>query len=281
MINSSRFTKGKGLVALAVLSLTITGLATTANAESSGKGKSAENAVRKDARGIKFSNPEKIISTDADQNAYDLKESKSTDVKVVSARVFELKSQSGATKRAVSTTVNLVNHGGEILSAPKIYAIWWGPSFPAGYSSGISNYLTGSACTTLSCSGLSSLVNQYFGASKANITFGGSFTDTSSTPPTMAPTTATILSEAYTAVVTLGHQKMDPNGIYLVFTFNFPSSAGYCAWHGAGSVAGNAFTVGYMPNISGMLGCSASNLIGYKASGAGVDVDFSGKYSNS
>jgi hypothetical protein len=52
----------------------------------------------------------------------------------------------------------------------------------------------------------------------------------------------------------------------MVFTNNFPAKAGYCAWHGAGSVSGSAnFAIAYQPYLANQSGCSASYLAGYKA----------------
>jgi hypothetical protein len=47
----------------------------------------------------------------------------------------------------------------------------------------------------------------------------------------------------------------DPNGIYLVFTSNFPH-VNYCAWHNVATANGATFQVAYIPNNALAPGCS-------------------------
>ena len=80
--------------------------------------------------------PTREIAGDGDQQNYDQSQGAIPGVAVSGARVFSFKG--GATTPVKAPTVNLLlNHGGPTLSAPNIYAIWWGPtaSFPAGYNS--------------------------------------------------------------------------------------------------------------------------------------------------
>jgi len=109
-------------------------------------------------------------------------------------------------------------------------------------------------------------VKQYFRGAPSKITFPRSFSD-SSNPPTSSPTSTSIVAEAAKVVKTAG-LTIDPLGLYMVFTSNFPSRANYCAWHSAGSYKATStsvaswFAVAYMPYVGTMTGCSAKNLPG-------------------
>jgi hypothetical protein len=150
-----------------------------------------------------------------------------------------------------------------------LYAIYWGSTFVSGYQAAVNAYLS-----TISSAPLNTVTNQYFVApAKNQMTYSGTYSDTSSTPPTTAPTTASILSEVYRAVVTLGKGTIDPAGLYMVYTNNFPSRANYCAWHGAGSVNGKSFTIAYQPYLGSMAGCAASYMSSYTVGSQIVGVD--------
>ena len=219
--------------------------------------------------------PSHEIAGDGDQQSYDQSQAAIPGVAVSGARVFSFKGGATAPIKAATAVNLLLNHGGPTLAAPNIYAIWWGPtaSFPVGYNSGITGYLANSACVSGSCTGLSALVNQYYIApTKTALTYSGTYSDTS-TPPSSAPTTSSILSEAYKVVVTMNKGKMDPQGIYLVYTTNFPAKAAYCGWHGAGSVNKAPFTVSYLPNLTTVAGCAATYLPSYLSSTNTLGVD--------
>lgn len=211
-----------------------------------------------------WSAPTRDIQSDSDQQALDQQQRSNGLIKVASARVFG-QAKSGATKNPVPAPIyNLLNHNGPTLGDVHLYAIWWGPTanFPAGYRASIDAALSGMQCTTVTCAGMSSMMNQYLGTnSKTAITFSGDLVDTSA-PVSSAPSTAAIVTEANKVAT---NAAIDPKGLYLVFTSNFPSRANYCGWHGAGAVNNKWFTVAYMPNLSGVAGCSATYLPSYSA----------------
>ncbi len=149
---------------------------------------------------------------------------------------------------------NLVDHGGPVLPAANLYAIWWGPAsgFPTDAQSGISSLLTG-----FGGSQYLQIAQQYMRGSALTTNFAKTWLDTSA-PPTKA-STSTITGEI-SKVLTANGATPDPNGIYLVFTSTFPNGGNYCAWHSAASINGVSFAQAYMPNTSGIAGCDPGNL---------------------
>ena len=81
----------------------------------------------------------------------------------------------------------LVDHGGRILPASKVYAIWWGnqASFPADAQSGIDSLLSGWNGTTFL-----GVAQQYMrGASVSSAYVASNWIDSSS-PPNVGPSTS-------------------------------------------------------------------------------------------
>ncbi len=94
-------------------------------------------------------------------------------------------------------------------------------------------------------------------------TFARTFTDTSA-PFAGDPRERDIGNEV-ARVLTANNLKPDPNGIYLVFTSNFPSRTNYCAWHGATAINGITIAVAYMPNVNNIAGCEVGSVNAYYA----------------
>lgn len=219
---------------------------------------------------VRLGNPSKTISSDNDQADYDRQDGGIAGVSVLGSRVFEAKVANAATpKPPVVVNPNLIKHSGSAMQTTHIYSIYWGSTFPAsGYMASVDAFLSG-----ISSSPYNSVTTQYMPTSAANsMTFVRSFTDPTAAP-TSSPTTASILAEVYKVVVTNGKQTIDPQGLYMVFTNNFPSRANFCAWHGAGSVSKSpTFTIAYQPYLGSMSGCNAAYLKNY-ASRTNIAVD--------
>ena len=79
----------------------------------------------------------------------------------------------------------------------------------------------------------------------------------SSTPPKKV-SASTLGSE----VAKVYGGQLDPAGIYFVYTSNFPSGGGFCAWHDFTPVNGQDVAVAYMPNTTGVAGCDSGNQYG-------------------
>jgi hypothetical protein len=153
---------------------------------------------------------------------------------------------------------NLVDHGGRVLASSNTYAIWWGSqrSFPADAESGIDALFEG-----LNSSSFLGISTQYMrgdgGVSSSS--FHTNLTDASSSPPSRAPSTSTIVNEAC-KVINANRLTADPSALYLVYTSNFPAHVNYCAWHSDGTCNGVTIQVAYMPNTTGIGGCDPGNL---------------------
>lgn len=144
---------------------------------------------------------------------------------------------------------NLIDNGGQITSASKTYAIFWGST--SGWSSdvptGIAKLLGG-----FGGSNYLGIAGQYMRNASISSTYQISKFDPSAPPRKVSPST-------------LGNEVAhefgtpDPNGIYFVYTSNFPKGGGYCAWHSFASVGGHNTAVAYMPNTTNVAGCNPGN----------------------
>jgi len=230
-----------------------------------GEGNSQE--INNDSRN--WGTPASVITNTNDQRNYDLGEnSKFKNIQVFGTEVMPIRNVATAASLTPLGSGNLVDHKGSVLNAVNIYSIFWGPSFATtNYQTDVNNFLKSLACSGSSCTGVSATVNQYFHGASETITVSGKTYVDASTPPSSAPSTGTIVSEA-AKVVSAAKDTLDPNGLYFVFTSNFPSRANYCAWHGAGSAkigtSTTSFAVAYMPYLGNMLsGCGANYLPAY------------------
>ncbi len=270
--------KINGKVLVAVIAALLSGTSLIALADSPKTGVTQENSQK--APEVRFGNPSMTISSDADQQNYDRQDGGISGVSVNGARVFGTRVSNGAAPRPGTTSSNLILHtGGKPMAITHIYSIYWGTFTAAnysGYQTEVARYLGGVGD---SANSLNTLVKQYFSGTAGNTT---SFASTSygpttyldpSTPPTSAPTTSSILSEVYKAVVTQAKKTLDPNGLYMVFTSNYPSRANYCAWHGAGSVNGTTFTIAYQPYLGGVAGCTPAGQAGFSSNSSISGMD--------
>lgn len=148
---------------------------------------------------------------------------------------------------------NLIDHGGRILPASKIYYIWWGnlSAWPADALAGLPSLASG-----LNGSGfLNDIFPQYMRGQSASTSFVTSLYD-SSTPPSRGPSTSTIVNEACSVIGKDGRPP-DPTAVYVVLTPNFPK-INYCAYHTFGTCNGQTIQVAYVPNTTGVSGCNPS-----------------------
>jgi hypothetical protein len=148
----------------------------------------------------------------------------------------------------------LLDHGGDVLAQSNTYAIFWGPraSFPADEVAGVKAVLGG-----LGGSAYLGIADQYMRPPTPTSTTSYVATSAyqgeqylSSAPPSHAPK-ASDLGRQVCAL----YGTPDPDGIYFFFTTNYPAVK-YCAWHDKATCNGVTFQVAYMPNMSGVSGCS-------------------------
>ena len=149
--------------------------------------------------------------------------------------------------------------GGKLLTASKTYAIFWGPSnqFPSDLVGGITKLLGG-----FGGSNYLNIAAQYLPVAPTS-TFEGSIFDPSA-PPSHGLSVAEDVAEVAKVITT-----PDPNGIYLVYTSNFPQ-LNYCAYHAAGVINGVIVQTGYLPNTDGVAGCDPGDLFPVNRYGEGT-----------
>jgi hypothetical protein len=142
----------------------------------------------------------------------------------------------------VNNVKNLVDHGGPIIPAANLYAIFWGPAsgFPADEQSHVTSFLQG-----FGSSDYLQIAKQYMRGAALTATFQRAFFDPS--PPAKKPNTATIAAEIQ-SVLAANNATPDVNGVYVVLTTNFPTGVSYCAWHDGVTINGTAIAEAYIPN---------------------------------
>jgi hypothetical protein len=158
------------------------------------------------------------------------------------------------TKGASKAPLELIDHGGKVLTTSHTYAIWWGKTadFPSD-SSALEDLLAG-----FGGSRYLAIANQYLRGGTATSKYITAFNDTSA-PPSRSPSTRTIVNEACKVIGAHG-RKPDTDALYVVFTSNYPSNVDFCAWHDHGSCNGVDIQVAYLPNNGGVSGCDPGNL---------------------
>lgn len=152
---------------------------------------------------------------------------------------------------------NLIDFGGQITPASHTYAIFWGPA-PAWSSDvvpGIDTLFSG-----FGGSNLLGIAQQYMRNTPISSAYQGHVLDPSTPPKRASP--ATLAAEVQKEY----GSKLDPHGIYFVYTSNFPNGGGFCAWHSFATVNGQNVALAYMPNTSGVAGCDPGNLYGVTGS---------------
>ncbi len=151
----------------------------------------------------------------------------------------------------------LIDHGGKILPTSNTYAIWWGiqSAWPVDVQPSMDSLFNGLNGTTFL-----GITDQYMRGGTSASTFHVNWMDTSA-PPGHGPQTSTIVTEACNVIAANGATP-DPNGIYFVYTSNFPTGhVNYCAWHSHGTCNGVDIQVAYMPNITGVSGCDPLGVV--------------------
>ena len=131
----------------------------------------------------------------------------------------------------------LINHGGPVENAPKVYVVYWGwGSDPSGEQAYLNRFLSSVGGTSWL-----STVNQYGGGSQAGM-LGGTWSDSHAVPS--APSDAQIQAEASAAATHFG-TGTSANVEIVVATPSGHSTPGFgsrwCAYHGK---------VGARPNVT-------------------------------
>ncbi|HEV2362420.1 MAG TPA: hypothetical protein VGS21_12010 [Acidimicrobiales bacterium] len=162
-------------------------------------------------------------------------------------------------ERAASGTSggNLVDHGGKVLSTSHTYVIWWGSAsaWSSDVEGGIASFFSGTNGSSWLNTG-----TQYMRGASISSAYEGSKTDSSSPPKKVSATTlGNEVAKEYGT-------SLDPDGVYFVYTSNFPNGGNFCAWHSLATVNGQKISVAYMPNTTNVSGCDPGNLYGVPGS---------------
>jgi hypothetical protein len=152
---------------------------------------------------------------------------------------------------------NLIDHGGRITPASHTYAIFWGPQ--SAWSSDVFNGI-GSLFSGFNGSNYLGIASQYMRGAGISSTYMGATFDPTAPPQKLNP--GTLGAE----VQRLFGTNLDPQGIYFVYTSDFPNGGNFCAWHSFAKIGSQDVAVAYMPNTGGVAGCDPGNL--YNVSGS-------------
>jgi hypothetical protein len=160
-----------------------------------------------------------------------------------------------------SSTSNLLDHSGKILPTSHTYAIFWGPrsAWSGDVVTGIGSLFGG-----FNGSNYLGIAQQYMRGASISSTYEGAQSDSSSPPRRVsASTLGAEVKKVYGST-------LDPDGIYFVYTSNFPNGGGYCAWHSYTTVGAQNVPVAYMPNTTGVTGCDGGNQYGIASYSEGL-----------
>jgi hypothetical protein len=147
---------------------------------------------------------------------------------------------------------DLIFHNGGILTASRVNAIFWGPSWNnAGFVgdkiSGLDSFYGG-----IGGSAYMGTNTEYTGTNGqvgTGVTYQGHLVDLSASP-NHAPRTSTIANEVCRMI-----NNPASNGYYPVYTDTPRGHAGYCAWHSYGTCQGVPVQFGFFFNLDGDPGC--------------------------
>jgi len=147
---------------------------------------------------------------------------------------------------------NLVFHGGQIMNSAAVQAIYWGSSW--SNSGFVGDKITGLASFYSGVGGSAYVgtTKEYSGSNGSvtgAVSYGGSVVDTSSAP-SRAPSTTTVLQEVAKMI-----SNPVANGYYPVYVDTRRGSAGYCAWHSAGTIGSVPVQFAFFFNLDGDAGC--------------------------
>jgi hypothetical protein len=155
----------------------------------------------------------------------------------------------------VAISVDLIDHGGPVISTTRTFALWWGDTaaFASDARPSIERLLGG-----LDGSTYLNIANQYLRGARVTTSFGGTLFD-ASPPPVNDPPKSVIVLEACQALLQHGISPRTGDLVF-VYTSNFPEFPNnvpkYCGWHGWGACLDQTLLVAYIPDVTNTL-CAA------------------------
>jgi hypothetical protein len=170
-----------------------------------------------------------------------------------------------AARLARTKSPNMTYHGGKIMPTVVSKAIFWGPSwanssFVGDKISGLDAWYSGhnSSNYAKTVGEYTDTVNGGHHVNSTTLIHQGHVIDTSTASG--GNRTSTILA-AVCKQISLGNITPDPqgNGYYPVYSDVKRGSAGYCAWHSAGTCGGIAVQFAFFFNLDGDAGCDPAD----------------------
>ena len=167
---------------------------------------------------------------------------------------------------------NLNWYGGSIMQSVTVRPIFWGPSW--GSLSFAGDKVTGLTTfyTDMSGSTYANTTNEFYDSSNhvgSTISVGTSVVDLS--PATGGSQTSPILNEVCKSI-----SSPVANGYYPVYTDVRRGSAGYCAWHSAGSCGATPVQFAFFFNLDGDIGCDPQDSLSGHSQGLAALANVSG-----
>jgi len=169
-------------------------------------------------------------------------------------------------------SANMTYHGGKILPYTYTKAIFWGTSwgtYTGDKITGIDAWYTG-----FGNSNYAKTVDEYTGTNGTvtpTSTYQGHVIDT--TASAGGGNTTTILNEVCKIVTS---PDTGGNGYYAVYVDQPRGSAGYCAWHSAGTCGTTAVQFAFFFKLDGDAGCDPADTSGLHSQGLAAIANVSG-----
>jgi hypothetical protein len=199
----------------------------------------------------------------------EIKQGKDKDIETPAAGIHWAKGQS---RPQFGGGANLQYHGGPIMPAADVTAIFWGTSW--GTSAG--DKITGldSFYQGIGGSSYAGTCDEYKD-SKAQVTtsiaYHGHVVDTS-TAASSGNRTSTILAEVCKMIPA---SQLVPSGYYPVYIDN-PRNSNYCAWHSSGTCNGVNVQFAFFFNLDGDAGCDPQSTVAGQSQGLAALANVSG-----
>jgi hypothetical protein len=183
------------------------------------------------------------------------------------------------TQLSLRRSPNMTYHGGKIMPTVVSKAIFWGPSwsnstFVGDKITGLDRWYTGH-----NGSDYAKTVDEYTGSNgqvgSTGFVHQGHVIDTSTA--TGGSSTSAILAEVCKQV-SAGNIVPDPsgNGYYPVYTDVKRGSAGYCAWHSAGTCGSTPVQFAFFFDLDGDAGCDPQDSSGLHSQGLAALANVTG-----
>jgi hypothetical protein len=175
---------------------------------------------------------------------------------------------------ALSSSSKLTNHGGQVVTTPSVYVIWYGNWAQGnGTDTAAGQQIVVDFFNAIGGSPYYKINSTYTGSGiTGNVTYGGS---TSVAYPHGTSLSDAVIQTVVSEAITGGHLPNDANGLYFVLTSSdVTASSGfctqYCGWHSWGTINGSNHRFAFVGNAARCITSCAAQTIGPNGN-AGVD----------